>query len=286
MRIPKWHRYLLVPVVWCPMVLLGATPTVSSAQSVDDAKAPPKTYAVVSMLGDRLSFVTRKFSMGSRTDHYDRRTEPFQNDAIAKLVLQTVSAAVVAVAPGARTELLELTLPPAQGDDRASREDPLALASQTLKNMVAGRGWDFIVLVGPRREPDPPAQMGPNLEGVGFYVDPGTPRGRPPSTTSDGYIRSDRFISTFVSAQLWLLDAKTLDVLAAQPVYGFCRYASAKGDSLDPWHFFETEQLLRFLGSAIRNDLGEGTKSVMRKGTGLPPAAVRPHVAYCTHIYQ
>jgi hypothetical protein len=128
--------------------------------------------------------------------------------------------------------------------------------------------------------------MGPNLEGLGFYVDPGTSRGFRPLQVPGDIVRADRFISPFVSSQVWLLDAKTLDVVATQPIFGYCRYISAKGDSLDPWRFFDSQRMLKFLTLVVEHDVGESTKTVIRKGLGMPAIPAREHVEFCTHRYD
>jgi hypothetical protein len=99
-------------------------------------------------------------------------------------------------------------------------------------------------------------------------------------------VKADRFISPFVSSQVWLLDAKTLDVVATQSIYGYCRYISAKGDSLDPWRFFDSEKMLKMLTLVIQHDVGESTKAVLRKGLGMPEVPAREHVEFCTHRYD
>jgi hypothetical protein len=262
---------------------------VAQASAVPPAAGEPgvaKTYAVVSMIGDRLNLVTRKTSNGTRLDHYDRRTEPLTDDLIASTVLRTMARAVADVAPGAKTELLEIDWKASQGSGGVSNEEPIAIARHVLRDKAMGRSWDYIVVLGARREHDQQHLMGQDLEGLGFYVDPGSTRGFNPRQAPGNVVKADRFISPFVSSQLWFLDAKTLDVVAAQPIYGYCRYISAKGDSLDPWHFFDSAEMLRFLTLAIQHDVGEGTRKVMRKGLGLPQGAMREHVEFCTHRFD
>jgi hypothetical protein len=268
------------------LLLLISEPIVSLAQPAVDGTVVTKTYAVVSMVSSRLSFVTRKFSTAGRLDHYDRRTEALQDDTIATAVLRTMANAVREVAPAAKTELLEIELPASQGKESVASDELLAVARQALRNVVAGRAWDFIVLLGPRREFEEVHMLGPNLEGLGFYVDPGTSRGFRPLRVPGNIVRGDRFFSPFVSSQVWLLDAKTLDVVATQSIYGYCRYVSAKGDSLDPWQFFDLEKMLKMLTLVIQHDVGESTKAVIRKGLGMPEVSAREHVEFCTHRYD
>jgi TPR repeat protein len=132
--------------------------------SILDRTAVKKTYAVVSMVGSRLSFVTRK-STGDRLDHYDRRAEAFQDDTIAATVLRAMANAVGEVAPAAKTELLKIELPPSQGNESVASDEILAVARRALRNGEGGRSWDFIVLLGPRGALAEAHLMGSNLEG-------------------------------------------------------------------------------------------------------------------------
>jgi|SRR5580704_1256584 hypothetical protein len=128
--------------------------------------------------------------------------------------------------------------------------------------------------------------MGPNLEGLGFYVDPGTSRGYRPLRVDDNTWRADRFISPFVSSQVWLLDAKTLNIMATQSIYGYCRYTKGEPDSLDPWQSFDSEKMLKLLTLTIQHDVGEATKTLLRKGLGMPLLPARVPVEFCTHRYD
>jgi hypothetical protein len=282
----NWRVITLALIALLLALLLISEPIVSLAQPVVDGTVVTKTYAVVSMVGGRLSFVTRKFSTGSKLDHYDRRTEALQDDTIATAVLRTMANAVREVAPPAKTELLEIEPPASQGNESVASDELLAVARRALRNIVVGRSWDFIVLLGPRRAFEGAHWLGPNLEGVGFYVDPGTSQGFRPLRVPGDIVKADRFISPFVSSQVWLLDAKTLDVVATQSIYGYCRYINAEGDSLDPWRFFDSKTMLKMLTLVIQHDVGESTKAVIRKGLGMPEVPAREHVEFCTHRFD
>ena len=279
----NWRDLILAlsGLLIAPFLLSQASASV--AQPVADGA---KTYAVVTMVGNRLSFVSRRVSVGTHLDHYDRRTQAVADDTLAAVVLRTMANAVVAVAPSAKTERLEIELPPPRGEESVAGDELLAEARETLKRTAAGRAWDFIVLLGARQQFEPVHLMGPNLEGLGFYVDPGTSRGYRPLRIDENTARADRFISPFVSSQVWLLDAKTLDVMATQPIFGYCRSMNFKSDSLDPWQSFDSEQMLRILTLSIQHDVGEGTKAVMRKGFGMPEPPMRVPVEFCTRSYD
>jgi hypothetical protein len=268
------------------VLLLISEPLVSLAQPAVNGAIVTKTYAVVSMVGGRLSFVTRKYSTGTSLDPYDRRPGALQDDAIDTAVLRTMANAVVEVAPGAKTELLEIDPAALQGSENGASDEVLAVARRTLTDVVVGRSWDFIVLLGPRREFADPHGLAPSLAGLGFYVDPGRSLGYRPSQAPDNIVKSDRFISPFVSSQVWLLDAKTLDVVATQSIYGYCRLANGVSDSPNPWQFFDTKTMLRMLTLVIQHDVGESTKAVIRKGLGMPELPVREHIEGCSHRYQ
>lgn len=264
-----------------PILLSGSNASLAQP-AVDGAK----TYAVVTMVGDRLTFVSRRGSVSTHLDHYDRRTQALGDDTLATTVLRTMANAVVAVAPNAKTELLEIGLPPPRGAESIAGEELVTDARETLRRIVGSRSWDFIVLLGPRRQFEPVHRMGPNLEGLGFYVDPGTSRGYRPLRVDDDTWRADRFISPFVSSQVWLLDAKTLNIMATQSIYGYCRYTKGEPDSLDPWQSFDSEKMLKLLALTIQHDVGEATKTLLRKGLGMPLLPTRVPVEFCTHRYD
>ena len=282
----NWRDITSALIALPTALLLSSAPAVALAQPAVDGAIHARTYAVVSMVSTRLSFVTRKFSTGSRLEQYDRRSEALPDDVIATAVLQTMANSIHEIAPAARTELLEIKLPAAQANERLASDDVLAVARQALRNLAEGRSWDFIMLIGPRLEVAGRHLLGPNLQGLGFYVDPGKGGVYRPQAGAGDIVKGDRFMSPFVSSEVWLLDAKTLGIVATHSNYGYCRYISAKGDSLDPWQFFDSAKMLRFLALVIQHDVGESTKVVMRKGLGMPEVPAREHVEFCTHRYN
>lgn len=268
-------------------VFVILTMSVIATAIADDSGAAPKTYALVSMVGDRLTFVTRRPSTGTSLDNNLRRTEPVGDDTMDAAALQSMQKAVNEVAPGSKTELLQITWPLPRGTFSTSSEEALNIARTALKEIASDRAWDFVVVLGPRRTVGEAHRLGSKLDGLGFYVDPGGPhRNYRPQEQPDNKVSSDRFISPYAALQLWLLNAKTLEVIASQPIYGYCRYANAKAESDNPWQFFPPQEMLEMLKRVVDNDVAEGARSMMRKGLGMAEVAPRGHVEFCTYRFE
>lgn len=268
------------------VLVISAMPAIAIAVAEDSGVAP-KTYALVSMVGDRLTFVTRRPSTGSNFDTTLRRTEPLADDALDATALRSMQKAVNELAPGSKTQLLQVTWPIPRGTASTSSDEALAIARTALKEIANGRAWDFVVVLGPRREPGEAHRLGSKLDGLGFYVDPGAGhRIYRPQEAPDDRVYSDRFISPYAALQLWLLNAKTLEVIASQSVYGYCLQANAKAESDDPWQFFPPQEMLKMLMHVVDYDVGEGARSVMRKGLAMAEVAPREHAEFCSYRFE
>lgn len=159
--------------------LAALASTTGAAWAADPATAPARTYAVVSLIGDQFSVVTRRSDVGSRLDPNERINLPVPDAVFDRIAAAAVEKALTDVRAG--TPVL-----------RASIRDPRLFALQdklltetaeshdmrvALHDLLAKAGaTDLILVTKQRGEPTFKVTNGKIagtgwISGIGFYID-------------------------------------------------------------------------------------------------------------------
>jgi hypothetical protein len=203
------------------------------------AQSPaPPTYAIMSLLGDSFSLTPYDGNTGARGHltgiDLERVTRfPLPNPVFDVAAINAMGTAVRQRHPDAALELLSTANANlyAQQAKLFDAKNPPADVRESLKNMLAERHADYLVLVTKRRSQvailgDPnllkaadlyllrgSSNDAGRLEGLGFHVDDAI---RAQNLKTLDY--TSGLLLSYINADVWLIDAKTLDVIRTMPV--------------------------------------------------------------------
>lgn len=178
-------------------------------------------YAIASAIGGQLSYVVAKASVGSHLEPYERTTLPIPDYTLDAIVMRGIDRVVGRRFPD--TERVFMRLNPSQLDGVPPHErERVAFERLTaeLQQMPARQQWDRIVIVTPHYRGFERAGLGSKLHGVGMFVqdlnnttefDVIEPDG------ASGQKRRNRYVALYYYAKLFILDARTLQVLESSP---------------------------------------------------------------------
>jgi len=276
------------------LTLFAATaPTRVEAQGTAAAPAAtPKTFALVSAVGDQFQYVRQKESVGSHLDPFVRQTLNVPDHALNNAVLRGLDRAVAVEYPESQRIFLAM-----RGDPAIQAALPQDREALTMKRVMdtlekhPQRGeWDQIIVVVPKWLMSERQGMGSKLTGIGLYVQPlgndwdtsGELVEDVVEDTARQQVRTKKFIAPFFYVQVTTLDAKTLKVIRSESRYDFRKIVDKESTALDVAAQFTPEQLAshmqRFVETsalkAVNEKADTGTVQVgpVREVKAPPPA--------------
>jgi hypothetical protein len=211
------------------------------------APEKPKTYALVSAIGNELSYVRQVKSTGTHITPYRRFPLKVPDGSIDAAVLRGLDRAVAQEDPDSKRVFLRVQPGALTGITKASRGDVISnRVLDDLRFAADRKDWDRIILVTPRFSNAGFSEMGEKLQGIGIYVQP---LGRnidsfgdselqsssdPETFAPDGSASSSyRFVAPYFYAQVWVIDARTMKVLEKNERYDFVRYYDPMSTAVD-----------------------------------------------------
>jgi hypothetical protein len=260
------------------------TATTPSAPATEPG-APKAVYALASAIGGELGYVIAKEEVGSRMDPYERHALPFPDYTLDAIVLRGLDRVIARRFPD--TDRVFMRLRPAQLSDVAPPDrERVAFERLTaeLQKMPQRQQWERIVVVTPHYRGFERSGLGSKLHGVGMYVQDLTsyalydviePDGTP------GQQRRSRYIALYYYAKLFILDAKTLQVLESAPWLIDEKIHDSQSDAVNIARSLSVEQLSRrlkvFVERASTQALGSTLRGTVEGGeitpVGAPPPA-------------
>ncbi len=232
------------------------------------AQPAPRSYAVFSMVGDRLTVVTHAPSVGSGIDRNVRNEVPLPDDTFDVSAVLAARAAIRDAEPGAKTDLFAprdaalyaLQDRLADGDDSAR---PLA---EALREAVQQSGATHLLLIakfrGEARIPFADGAIGTGqLRGIGFYVDPVLE-----SHNTETGVHSTGFFAPYAHLRITLFEAAGLKPLGeeiarvAQP-FGTARSKTA----VVPWDALSAAQKVAALKSVVSEAVQESVGKLLAR---------------------
>jgi hypothetical protein len=255
------------------------------------AQAPkPKVYALVSAIGSELSYVRQRQQTGTHLPPYRRYTLPVPDESVDTAVLRGLDRAVAQEDPDSKRIYLRLNPEEVRGVLPYRRGEVIAgKVAAALDRMPERRDWDRIILVTPRYVGGSREGLGEKLHGIGIYVQP---LGRniagnvdseietaanPDTVSPDGEkSTSYRYVAPYFYAQIWVLDAKTMQVLETRERYDFQRLYDPNSTAIDVARQIPVEKLAelleKFVERASSRALNESIGEVIVK----EPKVVNP----------
>lgn len=294
----------------------GPSTTTPAASPVDPASteplpAPsgdvekPKVVALMAAVGDRLSVVRQRPSVGTHIDPTVRRALRVPGQALNTAVLRGLDQGIGQEYPDAGRVLLTWT-PPAELEQRLEDVNGLdrdrLLMDAVIEHLrpVAERAqWDRIEVIVPKYRRYEANGMGTKLQGMGLYVQP---LGRgvdlidesiPPGDNEVGgrrvvnpntgeVVRANTYVAPYMFFERIALDARTLAVVKRQAIYDSVKYNDPMSATRDVWDSMPLQQMLEKLSdlaerSAFQAIRGKGSSvdvSAPKSVAAMPPADV------------
>ena len=212
------------------------------------APAKPRTYALISGIGPDITYVRQVKGTGSHIPPYRRFPLHVADGSVDAAVLRGLDRALAQEEPDSKRVFLRVD--PRALKDIAPHQRGDVISGRVLADLaaIAERSeWDRIILVTPGFAPVGSDSMGDRLHGVGIYVQPlGRNRtgftdsdietGFDPETVSptDGKRdRSYKFVAPYFYVDVWIIDARTLQVLERKQRRDFIRLYDPEANTVD-----------------------------------------------------
>ena len=246
---------------------LAAWAGLGSASAAD--APPPRTYAVLSLVGDQFTVVTRRMTTGTQLDPNESRSLPVDDAQLDGVAMAAAERAIAGASPAAallRFSIRDKRLFALQERLLASGSDSDGLR-EALRGLLAKSGATHLVLVTKRREEahfmlaNGSAGSG-KIAGVGFYVD-GLTRTKVIETgeASRGYV------AAFAYVTVSLLEAASLRLLGSKSATeSFMTTPSDAKSAVIAWEATTVQEKAQHLDRVIDRAVFKATRDVLAVG--------------------
>jgi hypothetical protein len=182
------------------------------------AASTSSSYAVISLVGDKLDIVTYEPQIGSQLDSNKHMLLALPQDEIDIAALRAVNRSLHAAVPGAQVALLAASTPDSFADqDRIFGGDHVSLPAE-IDAAVRREGAGLLVLVTKRRGE---ARMkvgdgylgGGKLVGLGYYIDT-----QMAMQNSDTGVQAMGFLAPYVYIDVSLVDLASLTLVRREAI--------------------------------------------------------------------
>jgi hypothetical protein len=249
------RRSAIVSLATC--VLSCATPAIAQAQ---------RSYAVMALMGDKISVVTRQFVVGSSLDRNVRQELEMPDDTFDMVAVNAARDAIKREDPNAVTSLYTSRDPKlfALQDKLVDSDAQSAPLADSLRSLLAqSRATHLLLITKYRTEARLRMADGyvgnGKLMGIGFYVDPTFN-----TLNVNSGEKSHGFFAPFAYLKLTLIDATTLQPIsqwatAESLVYG----TEASKTASVPWDALTAAQKVVALRTVIANAVEDAVPHVV-----------------------
>ncbi|MEP7154242.1 MAG: hypothetical protein ABI905_00610 [Betaproteobacteria bacterium] len=251
-----------------PPAATPAPPAATPATSPAQADAP--TYALLSLIGDKLDIVIAH--SGSGTDR-SRREPPLDitDPVFDNLAATAAGEAIRRVTPRAELALLNSRSPVLFAKQAELFEEKNGVVSipDAIRSALKNEKADYLVLIAKHRSESEFQVAGfPDgtglIEGLGFYLDGATiVDSREGSEAGRGYI------APFVYMKVWLVDAKTGKLLGRHTVKASTVISSARAldGKTSPWAALTSAEKIGAINRLIQRELQRVMPQILKGAT-------------------
>ncbi|WP_280153696.1 hypothetical protein [Piscinibacter sp. XHJ-5] len=224
---------------------LVAAPLVASLATQAQPAAPAPSYAIMSMVGDKMTLVIHQIGTGSNLDANRRIEVPMPDDTLHGMAAFAADDAVRRLQANAKTSLFVTRDPKllALQDKLTDSKDDMAALAQQLKPLLASSSASHLLLITKHRAEarlrvlDGSIGSG-RLSGLGFYVDKETRM-----TERDTGNHSTGFVAPYAYLSVTAFDMATLRPLRQEAATASETVSTAASKAaLVPWDAMTTEQ--------------------------------------------
>jgi hypothetical protein len=272
----------ILTAVIVTLTAMSATAQQPSNSAKPDA--PPKTIVLVSAVGDQFTMVRQKEQVGSNIlDNFQRSTFKVPNNLFNNIVLRGLDRAVAAEEPNSKR--IFMTLAPAELDGvRPQDREKVAVGklASALENHPDRKSWDKIYIVTPKFLLSEYSGMGAKLQGLGVYIQPlkggkfediesgteidASSNGESDTLDPDGDgVKSKVYVAPFSYLSLYVLDAKTMNVLEKNTRHDFRKLFDPKSTALDVAKSIDIAFLGENIESLVERSVMKAVKDVEDK---------------------
>ena len=269
-----------------PALLLAAALAAVPAAAAETGKV----YALVSAIGSTLAHVRLKESTGTHMEPYQRTALKVPDASLDAAALRGLERIVRQTDPEARFVYLRLNpaefegvAPPRRGETAVGK-----LAS-ALDKLPERKSWHQVLVITPRFVASERERLGSKLQGVGVYVQPFhrgifgpgrdelSTRDDAESITPEGEpVQASTFVAPYFYAQVWVLDAQTLEVLYTGERFDYQRIHDPKSTAIDIEVAVPPEKLGPMVERFVENASAKALRDAIGVVTITEPKVVSP----------
>jgi hypothetical protein len=208
----------------------------AAAAPSHSAEVSARSYAIVSLVGDKINIVSRRMATGSRIDQNLREGLALNDRSLDRDALLAADEALERSSPGVKISLLAVSTPSLyENQSQLFEGDKVLLPAEVMKQITSVGASHLVLITKYRYEARLQLRDGAVgsgfLEGLGFYIDR-TQQVIDSETRESG----KGFLAPFVYVQLRLIDLATATVLRTKSVIASSTFAaSGSATSSDPW---------------------------------------------------
>ena len=197
----------------------------AEAPKPEIASEKKAVYAIASAIGDQLNYIVAKQQVGTNLDPYDRTTLSLPDYTLDAIVMRGIDRVIARRFPNSDRVFMRLKPSELEGVPAPDRERvAFERLTAALERMPERAQWDRIVVVTPHYR-DFARGLGSRTHGLGIFVqglndDNARYEGRYEVSEPDGTpgrMRKNNYVALYYYGKLFILDAKTLQVLEEAP---------------------------------------------------------------------
>jgi hypothetical protein len=271
--------------------LLLALAAVVSIAGAEASTERPKTYALLSAMGNQFTVVHEVQSTGTHLSPYRTQSYQIGENILNRIVLNSLDKTVARLDPNGKR--VYLSTDPVRGRGRyASEEAALDPVLEKLKRLDRAQ-WDRIVVAMPAYRYHSQDGLATRMQGIGMFAQPlcqsdtgwGNRMGscdsgfRPPSgpealTPEGKTLAANTYLAPYSFVEIFVLDAHTLAVLDRQTSFGHRKLTDMSGNAMgvgsEGSREFVNRQMLEVItgsiADAVENTQLKGSVEVLEKG--------------------
>ena len=257
------RRRRLHTLAWAAAGL--AAVLLSPAETLAQGATLPRTYAVMSLVGDALRVVGHEASIGSRLDQNPVEEVKLSADTLDRGALAALQAALQKADPGAKVLPIRVNEPRYYAEQgQWVSPSKATLPAEIVEALRQAQVTHLLLVTRWRAQANLRVVEGglgtAKLEGLGYYIDRVTPM-RHASTGE----RSVGYLAPYVHVQLSLVDLAGAQALRAQRIAtGDVLIAAGRQVGGDPWDILDSKAKVTALGDLLNEHLGAALPALLK----------------------
>jgi hypothetical protein len=227
--------------------------------------AEPRSYAILSLVGDSISTVLERLQTGSRLDQNEKQLIPIADKVFDVAAIEAANAIIKKTDPQAQTALLVTPDPGLYKAQNAMFDSAAAHADDRtfLKSLLTKRAITHLVLVTKLRADadiwlkNAPISTG-KIEGLGYYMNNSIR-----ITDLDSLNNTSGILAPFAYIKLRLIDAATLEVVKEVTEKHACPVGNFAGTRAS-WDALNSAQKVEYLSQTLQDAVGKAMPRLLQ----------------------